>query len=605
MNRKQNDKMNAVQMLRRLLPPVFKAAPLPLILYILISILHGLSWGVITSVQQYFFDTAAGLTNASRTFSQAFAGLAMLAAAYALNQIFNGVGNLVPDLICEKILGRLSIGIHEKMAKLPAILFEDTRYLDAINKAEEGKNNAVRFITVCFSICFFYTPFFLYMAWYLFRLKPILVLSIVIIFIPTALTQILRVRLFSKLEDESAPLRRQYEYYENCMVSREYFKETRLLGGFHYFKRLYLNTLALMQKAKYKTTLRCDLVELSMRMLSVLGFIGIVYMLFESLMAQEISIGAFAAVFNSIGLLFGIMEEVIHRHIGRMAKGSGSIENYLRFLELEEVQGKQSVSPTAGDIELITFCFRYPQAETAVIRNISLRIHKGETVALVGENGSGKSTLIRLITGLYQPQSGCVLHNGILTSELTPQALYAGTSAVFQKYQRYQMTLQENIAISCTQQPVSEHRITDACANAGMQLDTQIFPKGYNTMLSREFDGVDLSGGQWQRTAIARGLYRTHDFIVLDEPTAAIDPYEETRLYNRFAQISADKTAVIVTHRLGSVRLADRIFVLKDGEICQIGTHDTLIHQPGEYRCLYQAQQQWYEDKAQACIKTV
>ena len=256
MNRKQNDKMNAVQMLRRLLPPVFKAAPLPLILYILISILHGLSWGVITSVQQYFFDTAAGLTNASRTFSQAFTGLAMLAAAYTLNQIFNGVGNLVPDLICEKILGRLSIGIHEKMAKLPAILFEDTRYLDAINKAEEGKNNAVRFITVCFSICFFYTPFFLYMAWYLFRLKPILVLSIVIIFIPTALTQILRVRLFSKLEDESAPLRRQYEYYENCMVSREYFKETRLLGGFHYFKRLYLNTLALMQKAKYNIALR-------------------------------------------------------------------------------------------------------------------------------------------------------------------------------------------------------------------------------------------------------------------------------------------------------------------------------------------------------------
>ena len=599
MKQTKNDKINILQMLRRLLPLVFKAAPLPLTLYILISILHGLSWGLITSVQQIFFDTAAGLADASRTFSQTFASLAMLAGAYTLCQVFNGIGNLFPNLVNEKILGRLSMGIHEKMARLAPVTFEDTRYLDAINKAEEGKNNAVWFISVFASICFFYTPYFFYMAWYLFHLRPVLVLSIVIIFIPTALTQILRIRLFSKLEDESAPLRRQYEYYENCMVSREYFKETRLLGGFSYFKRLYLDTLALLQKAKYKATLRSDLAELSMQILAILGYIGIVYMLFESLMAQEISIGAFAAVFNSIGLLFGIMEEVICRHIGQIAKGCGSIENYLRFLALEEVQGKQCTVPAAGDIELKNVSFRYPQAENSVIHDISLCIRKGETVALVGENGSGKSTLIRLITGLYSPENGAVLHNGIPTSELAPKALYSGMSAVFQKYQRYQMTLRENVAISSTQQPISEPRIASACADAGLHLDAQIFPEGYDTMLSREFDGIDLSGGQWQRTAIARGLYRAHDFIVLDEPTAAIDPYEETRLYKRFAEIAADKTAVIVTHRLGSARLADRIFVLKDGTLCQSGTHDALIRQSGEYRRLYQAQQQWYEDKTQ------
>ncbi|MCI8801303.1 MAG: ATP-binding cassette domain-containing protein [Lachnospiraceae bacterium] len=126
--------------------------------------------------------------------------------------------------------------------------------------------------------------------------------------------------------------------------------------------------------------------------------------------------------------------------------------------------------------------------------------------------------------------------------------------------------------------------------------ETASFPEGYETMLSREFGGIDLSGGQWQRVAIARGFFRSHDLIILDEPTAAIDPYEETRIYNRFAEIARDKTAVIVTHRLGSVKLADRILVMKEGEAVQTGTHEELIVRDGEYKRLYEAQEQWYSD---------
>lgn len=132
-----------------------------------------------------------------------------------------------------------------------------------------------------------------------------------------------------------------------------------------------------------------------------------------------------------------------------------------------------------------------------------------------------------------------------------------------------------------------------------MDSNGRSFPEGYKTMLSREFDGVDLSGGQWQRVAIARGFFRDHQLIILDEPTAAIDPYEETRVYNRFAEISKDKTAVIVTHRLGSVKLADRIVVLKDGKVVQVGTHDELIARSGEYHRLYKSQEKWYVEDAE------
>ena len=236
---------------------------------------------------------------------------------------------------------------------------------------------------------------------------------------------------------------------------------------------------------------------------------------------------------------------------------------------------------------------------------MSLTLRKGETLAVVGENGSGKSTLIRLIAGLYLPGEGTVRKNGVDTRQLTMDALTCRASAVFQKYQRYQMTLAENIVISDPGAESGKARLDSVCAMAGTE--SGAFPQGYDTMLSREFDGIDLSGGQWQRVAIARGFFRGHDLIILDEPTAAIDliildestaaidPYEETLIYNRFAEIARDKSAVIVTHRLGSVKLADRILVMKDGEAVQIGTHDELIAREGEYKRLYEAQEQWYK----------
>ena len=173
------------------------------------------------------------------------------------------------------------------------------------------------------------------------------------------------------------------------------------------------------------------------------------------------------------------------------------------------------------------------------------------------------------------------------------RGLTAQSSAVFQKFQRYKMTLGENVSISAEKEADAE-RILECLHQSGINENSGSFPNGLDTMLSPEYGGVDLSGGQWQRIAIARGSYRPSWLIFLDEPTSAIDPNEENRIHTQFRAMSSGKTSLIVTHRLGAARIADRILVMKQGKLVETGTHESLLAQSGEYARLWQLQSEWY-----------
>lgn len=596
MKKSEVKKANIFKAFRKLCPKMMKVSPGLWTICCVLSIAHGLFWGIETMAQQQFFDEASQFAVNRASLSQVILSLVWLGLVYISCQVLNGVSNFLPDVYFGICGGKLSKEMHQKIARIDPIMFEDTEKLDDINKANQGKNNATFFVFIIVTVMTFYVPYFLFMGWYMFSLKPILAWGIILVFIPTAFTQIIRSRVFSKLEDKSAPVRRQYDYYEGCIVNRDLFKETRLLGGFYFFRRLYMDALKLLNKLSFRANVKTNLAELAMRLLTVAGYIGILYMLFDALMKGGITVGAFAAVFNSIGMLYGIMEEVICRHIGNIAQNLGTIQNYLNFLSLPEPEGTIAELPEACDISLKDVTFAYPKAEKNAINKLNLTIKNGETVAIVGENGSGKSTLIRLITGLYKPTEGEVFYGDVSSKELKLSALAENTSAVFQKFGHYQMTLSDNISISDSKREPAEAELDGVSSMAGLSKEDECFTDGYNTMLSREFDGVDISGGQWQRVAIARAYYRKYKLIIMDEPTAAIDPLEETRVYNRFAELAGDKTAIIVTHRLGSVKLADRIVVMKDGEIAEIGTHSELMENKGEYARMYTAQSKWYTE---------
>jgi len=337
---------------------------------------------------------------------------------------------------------------------------------------------------------------------------------------------------------------------------------------------------------------RIKKLELLMSLMEAAGYLGILYMLINGLLAGEITVGAFAAVFGSIGWMFGMLGAIVYRRIGYIMSGMGEAHNYIRFMELPERVGIESVPDFDKGIIAKNVSFTYPNAIYKSIDDVSFTIKAGETIAIVGKNGAGKTTLARLIMGLYQPEDGTIVVNGMNT-KIVDNSVFKNTSGVFQRFQRYQMTLKENVQISDNDKNVP---IDDVLSLANVNKNAASFPEGVDTMLSREFDGVELSGGQWQRVAIARGLYRSHNIIALDEPTAAIDPLEESRVYNQFIEISRGKTAIIITHRLGSAKIADRVMVMDNGKIVDMGTHNELVQRCEVYADMYNSQSEWYTE---------
>lgn len=558
------------------------------------SIFHALSLAAILFSTQLLFDAITLASEGGLDFWQVVTPLGVLATATVLQQFFSGARSFIFDELSYANTGHYIEDFQLKLSRLPAKNFENTKFLDNVNRTRDfvESEELGHFTNVIFTIFTHYLVYFASVGLWLFWLSPALSLVIVTAFIPAILGQFAQVKIFSELEEKNAPLRRQNDYYKKTIIDREFFKETRLLGGFKFFHRLFVDTLKLVTQKTWKAQRNAAILRILLNFASFIGLGLSIFMLFNAVMVGNISIGAFAAIFAALSQIFALMDDIVNRHLSGGSERLGQLKNYYRLLDMNEVTGQTGIVPdfTKGIVAKYV-SFTYPERDMAAVKNANLSIKSGETMAIVGENGAGKSTLVRLLIGLYSPDFGTVEIGGLDSKISHPDAIFESTSGVFQRYQRYKMTLAENVILSDTTNPIRMEAIHSSLNEAEFNEDTA----NLDTMLSPEFDGIDLSGGQWQRLAIARGLYRINKFIVLDEPTAAIDPIEEARIYNQFKHLSKNKCAIVVTHRLGSTKLADRIVVMNNGEIADIGTHDELLSRKGKYYDMWKAQASWYE----------
>lgn len=570
---------------RPLLPPLF---------FLLFAGI-GIATTAYTFVKQRFFETVETLIFGQVNLSVVI-GYGVVVSLFPIFLcMMKSANSIVVTAFFGVTKGYLGKQLNDKASRVDPLVYEDNRFLDQINKAYVGLEAVGAIVNNLLFVVLNQLVYFISMAVYLFTVKPALLLMLCIAFLPNVIGMAVRKRMYTKLEHKAAPYRRRYEYFEKCICSREYVKETRLWRSEGFFKRLYRGNLSEYTRLQWNTTKHTRLIEMGLRFLTLTGYVGMIIMLFYYLSRGEVSVGAFAAIFTSLDNLFGQIAEMFDVQFGAISEKYGAAQNYFAFLNLPERQGQSEEPLKRETIELKGVSFSYPCSEKPALENINLTVHKGETIAIVGVNGSGKSTLTRLLMGLYLPTSGEMLVDGRNVSRIAPKTLYQGVSAVFQRYQSYKMTVAENTRISDAEKEQEQNvAVKDALEKANFPLESEKLTDGLETMLGKDFGGIDLSGGQWQRLAIARGLYRDHEMIVLDEPTAAIDPLEEADIYHKFAEISRDKTAFIVTHRLGSAQIADRIIVMDAGHIVDIGTHEELMQREGKYREMYHAQAKWY-----------
>lgn len=585
-------KYNLLHVIVRIIPIQVRSAPWNCLLENCLGVMHGLLFALSVTATQYLFDAISLGAAGKADYRECVVRLLILAVVTFGQQIVNGIQNFHGiGILLPKSSGRLTEYIHKKVKNIDPVRFEDTDFLDDLNKAKEGVRAITMFCMLVFACVSFYGVYFAAVGVYLFRLKPLLLLTLLLAFVPALLAQVVHVRIFANLEDDSAPLRREYDYYQKAICDREYFKETRILGAFHFFYQRFENAMKALTGTIWKAERRAALLQLMLDLTTFAGMAASAYMLFTATMSGEITVGMFAAVFAALTQIFAIMQEVVKQHMGNMNRDVGKVMNFIRLLDMPERTGEQGEINLAKGISAENISFRYPGRDVPSIKNVFVSIAAGETIAIVGENGAGKSTLVRLLTGIYRPTEGRVLVGGLDTARYSSSSVFKGISGIFQKYQRYKMTLRENVAISDYAVGADAEKISRVLKEAGFEKDGI----GLEDMLSPEFGGSDLSSGQWQRIAIARGLYRANGFIVLDEPTSAIDPVEETKIYKQFARLAEGKCALVVTHRIGSARLADRIIVMDSGEIVDMGTHEELIARPGQYARMWEAQAQWYE----------
>ena len=537
---------------------------------------------------RYLFDAAAEFIEGRLLMGDVFTAAIPMAVLLITSPLVNILEYLGQGYFWRRGSGYLMARYHERIQRIPLLDFEKSETFDQMKKAQIGSEDAPSAGRTVVQITFHFIPYLIFTAVFLISIKPLLVAALLIIFASVLFAQILRAGIIRRFEEENAGLRRQTEYLESCITGKVYVKETRTLGAVGYFFGMFLDSIKRFNLASIKTERKIAGMELLLRFVNILGYAGILALLVYYVMDGAISVGAFASVFYSVERISHVLEKIVG-YCGDFFTEIGTASFTHEFMHVDKDEGKRTVLDKKTDLLLENISFAYPNGDT-VLDGITLTIKQGETLAVVGENGAGKTTLTKIILGLYNPTSGTLRYGDNNVSDFAGTSRFNRLSSVFQNFMRYKMTARENIEISDME---AKADVEQSAVNAGAQLTH--LPNGLNTMLSREFDGTELSGGQWQRIAIARGLYRNHDLIVLDEPTAAIDPIEESNIFRLFSEYAKDKTAILVTHRFGSTKIADRILLMEDGRICELGTHEQLMKQNGKYAQMYREQASWYE----------
>ncbi len=535
--------------------------------------------------------------------SQVFRLLIFLFVYRVLNQVVNDVSRALNRIAGEKVVRQVKVQIMEKSKELDVASFDNPAFYERMeNASREAGMRPLQILTETFGMVSTIIEFTSYLV--ILLTAPGLwwaTLVIIAVSIPSAVINFIYRRKNFQYMRRRSKERRQMDYYSNLLVNKDMIKEVRMYDLADTFIGRYCEVFA----TYYRGLRRLIFSESAWHVL--IGVIsGITNLVFYVLIARQvftgqIMIGDYTLFTGAIASVANCINALINTS-GTIYEGTLFIDNLIAFMDepmtvAPRIAQPLKVAPRAGHtIEFRHVTFRYPGTQRNVINDVSFTIAPGQTLALVGLNGAGKTTLIKLLTRLYDPSEGYILLDGRDLRDYDLDSLYGTFGIIFQDFGKYAVSVEENIRYGDIhkQADMDEVRAAAEQSAAGDYIDK--LPGGYDTPLMRVFEptGMELSIGQWQKLAIARAFYADSEILILDEPTASLDPIAEQEIFNQFDALRSHKTTIFVSHRLSSATIADQIIVLENGCLIEKGSHAELMAQKGKYHELFSTQAKRY-----------
>lgn len=578
------------KLLLRSLRDIHRIVPRTLVLQIICMMLQSLMAAITIWLTSVFLNLVY-----QKDFKSSLICFCMILAVFVLSEVANSIFYSCMVRIDFQTGQQLQIELGEKGTRLSMICYENTETNNMLKRAKNCIEQE-RFSDLSLSVFNILAEFLkvngtlLVLAGF----HPVLVgISLLSVF-PYLIVRLVRGKEFYELKRYQAAGERRRNYLYHLFGDKQAVKELRIFEIEDYIEqKMYAARDNMKQevwnfkKRDMRSLLICEIFCKSGYLLSIFSTILL-------LLHQVLDVGMMAAALAAF-TSFQTATKYFLVSLGRIPECAAFVKDYYDFMDMEEAEkGTEKLCSDFDSIKVKQLSFSYPGRKTPAVSNLSFTIKRNEVVAIVGNNGSGKTTLVKLLTGLYQAQKGQIYYGRQNLRSLDPEEFYKQISFVSQDFIKYELTVRENIGIGDWKQMENTDKIYMLLHQVG--LETFISQASVNQLLGNEFGGRELSVGQWQKLAIARGMMKDSGVIFLDEPTAALDPLMETKVLKMFLKIAREKTAIIVSHRIGICKEVDKIIVMKEGKIAEIGNHEELLAEKGEYYRLYTMQQKWYEE---------